>query len=1161
MILTIHKRFGVSWSSSGRAFLALLTLAIVVISAGSSYGQNVKTNMKDTVVINDKKVHIKAARTIIPESVIVQNKVSLAKHAYTLENNKIIIAKSDIPDTLLVSYRMLAIDIAEHEPILNPNGINKKSYLIKINADYNQEENLDRRLIQSNKLQYSGSFSRGINFGNTQDLVLNSDFNLQMTGDLGNNLFIRAAISDDNIPIQPEGNTQVLQEFDKVFIEIQKDRTKFIAGDYELARPQSYFMNYYKKLKGFSASNLYSSENGWDISNKGSFAISRGKFQRIQLETQEGNQGPYRLEGENGDIFVQVLSGTEKVYADGVLLKRGDNYDYIIDYNRAEIRFTPNIVINPNIRIIVEYEFATQTYLRSLYATTSSFEKDDIRFDFNFYNEQDSKTITGNIQLDSTDLSILSMSGDGQSLKSGLFIPEEGDFSGLITYSIINDILVYNPDVTADVVSARFSNVGVGNGSYLIDNEVAANGRVYKYVGENSGSFDPVIQLIAPEKRQLITGSFAYDNEKNTKVYLETGVSLFDDNRFSETGNEDNLGVSVLAKVSNIKTLGKLVQSDSVQSSNWRLLTDASIELKQKNFRALNPYRPPEFSRDWNLTELGEGNDQLLHPTALKLKKNTTSFGYSLDGFHDKNIYSGYRHIGSAYHKDLKWTIDGQMNFLHARSNFSEESSQFLRPKLLVQREIYQGWGIGAYFEKEENIRRDLPSDSLKNTSFNYDLYRAFITSDQNKAFFANFSVTQRNDDRVKDGLFQRTTEAIDYTTGGQWLHGKNSDLKWNFTIRDFQDLDENENDESKKTVIGNLEHNYNILNRGIVLYSYYESESGQEPIVEFQFVQVQRGEGSYVWEDFNQDSITQINEFRLAPQPDLGEYEKISVFNNEFIRSNKSILNQSLKVIPKKFLENKKSFLGKFQTSFRYRIEQRSTNNNQAFINPLVTDSRDTSLVSYNASLDNNLFYNRGNASHDVQLSYRSFSNVITQITGRDLRGNKEFFTRTRVNLIQAVDAVLETSNGRKSFDSEAFPEQAFEVNFWRLIPQINFRPTPKFRIVTKYAFEKNNNTILAKEQSIHHDLSLDITWRQSTKSSLQATFSMVLIDYQGTNNTPVEFELLQGLQNGTNYLWNVNYTRRVGKNFDMIFNYNARKSEDARLVNNLGVQLRAVF
>jgi len=290
-----------------------------------------------------------------------------------------------------------------------------------------------------------------------------------MTGDLGNNLFIRAAISDDNIPIQPEGNTQVLQEFDKVFIEIEKDRTKLIAGDYELGRPNSYFMNYYKKLKGFSASNLYSSDKGWDISNRGSFAISRGKFKRLELQTQEGNQGPYRLEGENGDLFLQVLSGTEKVYADGQLLKRGDNYDYIIDYNRAEIRFTPNMIINANKRIIVEYEYATQNYLRSLYATSTTFTKKKIKVDLNFYNEQDSKTTTGNVELDSTDLNILNLSGDGQSFKSGVFIPEEGDFTGLVKYTINNNVLTYAPEATESAVSARFSNVGLGLGSYVID--------------------------------------------------------------------------------------------------------------------------------------------------------------------------------------------------------------------------------------------------------------------------------------------------------------------------------------------------------------------------------------------------------------------------------------------------------------------------------------------------------------------------------------------------------------------------------------------------------------------------------------------------------------------------------------------------------------------
>ena len=113
----------------------------------------------------------------------------------------------------------------------------------------------DDEIIKFKGLDYKGSFARGISFGNSQNLVLNSSFNLQLAGDLGDDIEILAAITDNNIPLQPEGNTQQLQEFDKIFIQLRKKENVLIAGDYELGRPNSYFMNYYKKLQGATFQN------------------------------------------------------------------------------------------------------------------------------------------------------------------------------------------------------------------------------------------------------------------------------------------------------------------------------------------------------------------------------------------------------------------------------------------------------------------------------------------------------------------------------------------------------------------------------------------------------------------------------------------------------------------------------------------------------------------------------------------------------------------------------------------------------------------------------------------------------------------------------------------------------------------------------------------
>ena len=78
--------------------------------------------------------------------------------------------------------------------------------------------------FRDSDLHRSGSISRGISMGNAQNVIVNSDMNLQLEGKLGSGFNILAAITDRNIPLQPDGNTQQLQDFDKVFIKIYNEK-------------------------------------------------------------------------------------------------------------------------------------------------------------------------------------------------------------------------------------------------------------------------------------------------------------------------------------------------------------------------------------------------------------------------------------------------------------------------------------------------------------------------------------------------------------------------------------------------------------------------------------------------------------------------------------------------------------------------------------------------------------------------------------------------------------------------------------------------------------------------------------------------------------------------------------------------------------------------
>ena len=112
--------------------------------------------------------------------------------------------------------------------------------------DFSQKE----QILNTPGINKTGNLARGISFGNTQNVFVNSALNLQLEGKLADNINLTAAISDQNVPFQPEGNTQQLQQFDRIYLTLTNPNWNLTAGDVALRNKPDYFLRYYKNIQG-----------------------------------------------------------------------------------------------------------------------------------------------------------------------------------------------------------------------------------------------------------------------------------------------------------------------------------------------------------------------------------------------------------------------------------------------------------------------------------------------------------------------------------------------------------------------------------------------------------------------------------------------------------------------------------------------------------------------------------------------------------------------------------------------------------------------------------------------------------------------------------------------------------------------------------------------
>lgn len=1008
-----------------------------------------------------------------------------------------------------------------------------------------------KKFVPFEGLNTSGSITRGISVGNNQNAVVNSNLDLQITGKISDKVSLRASIQDSNIPLQSSGYSQKLDEFDQIFIELFSDKWSIRGGDLFLENRKSRFLNFNKKVQGLST-NFNFGKKGNATNVFASAALVRGQYARSSFVGQEGNQGPYKLRGSNGELFILVVSGSERVYVNGILLKRGENNDYLIDYNAGEVIFTSLFPITSEMRINIEYQFTDRNYSRFVTYFGASHERESWSIGTNVYSETDMKNQPLQQNLSAEQAQILVNAGDNNALMvaPSAYLDAYSENKILYKKIVVNavEVFEYSNNPSDELYNVRFSLLGDNQGDYVVTNS-AAIGKIYQYfapiAGVKQGNYDPIIRLVAPTKIQIATVFGKINPSEKTNVEFEGALSNNDLNLFSSINDNDNKGVA-----------GKINAKQRLFSNKWQIDAFGAYQFVQKEFRTIERLYTIEFDRDWNLSA-ASGNQSLIN-TGLEFSlPQKGRVVYQFENLNFTKNFNGNRHSVNAAFTLNQWNIQNKGSLL--KSNATTSNSQFIRNQSIVKYHFTKNW-IGSSLRFEDNQEKLKPTKLLTSLSQRFIEYGALVGRGDSTKVFVELGYLHRANDSLQSEILKRVNTSQSYFLKSKLIQNSKSDLSVFVNYRNLKYEDKAR--ENEPSLNSRVLYNDRFFNQLIQSTTAYETSSGTIPQQEFTYLQVEPGRGVYAWNDYNGNGVQELQEFEIAPFPDQAKFIRIFLPNQIFIKTHQNKFSESVTLNPNQWQNEKglKKLASYFYNQTSFLIDRKIERNGSNFdLNPFSTN--DENLLGLSTSFRNSLFYNRGKQNHSVTYTYITTRSRNLLSTGSQAAANSSH----QIQYDYLLQKYWLFAFSAKSIKSNAFVEnfeaRNFNINSYQLAPKISYLFSQNASWDIFYEIFNKRNTIGQEERLQQTRLGTSFTYASEKKLTMNGEFSMYENNFRGDANSPIAFQMLEGLQAGKNMTWRLLIQKNLTQYLDININYQGRKSETSQTIHNGNIQLRAYF
>src|SRR5690606_9517729 len=340
------------------------------------------------------------------------------------------------------------------------------------------------------------------------------------------------------------------------------------------------------------------------------------------------------------------------------------------------------------------------------------------------------------------------------------------------------------------------------------------------------------------------------------------------------------------------------------------------------------------------------------------------------------------------------------------------------------------------------------------NLSQRFIEYGSFVGRGDSTKVYLQLGYLHRKNDSLVGGTIQRVNQSNSFYAKSRLLQTETSDLS---VFVNYRVLKYTDNVLPKEPSLNSrIVYSDRFFNQLVQRNTSFETMSGSLAQQEFTSLEVEPGQGVYMWNSYNGNGIQELEEFEIAVFSDQARYIRVFLPNQVFVKTHQNRFSNSLTLNPSQWQNENgvKKVFSYFYNQTSFLVDRKIERNEDNFdLNPFGGDSDE--ILALNTNVRNSLFYNRGKQEHSVTYTYLlseaksllSVGSVCNKTGSHQLQYNHLFSGIWLMNL-STKTVLTETT-------SENYDTRNFRIETYNLHPKLSYLFTKNTSLDVFYEFQ----------------------------------------------------------------------------------------------------------